>query len=372
MKRNLVIINHVAESGGAENVMVSTLRHLNKKQFNVHVILFEKGNLVEIIRSLGYEVTVIDSGRVRNIIQYIKTVFKIVEHIRRYKADVVIGWASKPFIYAGVAAWLVRKPVIWWQHGYPSASSMFDRIISRIPADGILCPSNSVAETQSEIYKNTNIQVNNPGIDTEQYKFYQADREQVRNAYNIPITARVITYVGRLQRWKRPDDVIRAFSQITNEECYLMIVGGALFGVESEFEKELMDLSSHLGINHRVIFVGHQKEISKFLSASDIVINSSTKEPFGLVVVEAMSNGRVVIAVNSGGPAEIIDHNQTGFHYDGSIEDLYSTIQWVLDNKDLPEYIGMNARLKAQQNYSASSMTERFENILMKTIEKAG
>ncbi|WP_454193077.1 glycosyltransferase family 4 protein [Paenibacillus sp. Marseille-Q7038] len=371
MKRNLVIINHVAESGGAENVMISTLQNLNKNHFNVQVILFQQGQLVDIIRSLGYEVTVIESGRIRNIVQYFKTVSKIIHSIRLYKADIVVGWASKPFIYAGVAAWFIKKPVIWWQHGYPSTSSMFDLLISRIPAACILCPSASVASAQSEIYKNSNIKVNNPGIDTEHYSFNQIDREQIREQFNIPLDAQVITYVGRLQRWKRPDDVIKAFSQITNKECYLMIVGGALFGVDNDFEEELVELTNQMGINHKVIFVGHQKETSKFLSASDIVINSSIKEPFGLVVVEAMSNGRVVIAVNSGGPSEIIDHNQTGFHYDGSIEDLYSTIQRVLDDKDNLEYIGLNAKMKAKQEYSSEEMAKRFEHYLTETIEGA-
>lgn len=372
LKKNLLIINHVAESGGAENVMISTLKNLNKNEFNVLVILFEKGELVNVIRSLDHEVDVIEAGRIRNPIQYTVTVHKIIRSIRRFKADIIIGWSPKPFIYAGVAAWLTKKPVIWWQHGYPSISSKFDRLISRIPSNAIFCPSDSVAKAQAEISKHANIQVNYPGIDTEQYKFKLTDRMQIRHQYNIPLSARVITYVGRLQRWKKPDDVIKAFSQITNEECYLMIVGGALFGVETDFEKELVDLTSRLGITHKIIFTGQQKEVSKYLSASDIVINSSNKEPFGLVVIEAMSNGRVVIAANSGGPAEIIDHNLTGFHYDGSIEDLHCTIQHVLDCKEISELIGKNARMKVEQHYSTRNMIERFEYLMMKTLNKVG
>ncbi|GGG76410.1 glycosyltransferase family 4 protein [Paenibacillus radicis (ex Gao et al. 2016)] len=368
---HVLVVNHVAEQGGAENVLLTTLRHIDKQKFKVTAVLFQEGPLVEEIRSIGIEVVTIKAGRIRNLLYYAKTVLQIVKQLKRYRADIVIGWSPKPFLYAGVAAWLARKPVLWWQHGYPSASSRFDRLVNRIPANAILCPSYSVAYAQNGIGAQVKTRVNHPGIETEFFAYSPSDREVIRDKYQIPSSAKVVAFIGRLQRWKRPDDVIQAFSRIQDEQCYLLIVGGALFGEESDYVQELTGLAERLGCADRVIFAGHQKEIAPYLSASDIVINSSSKEPFGLVVVEAMANGRIVIAANSGGPAEIIDHNWNGLLYDGTIEGLYECLLQALEENSETLPLGRRAELKAAESFSAQQMVGRFEGLLADMYKEA-
>ncbi|MFF2094263.1 glycosyltransferase family 4 protein [Paenibacillus sp. NPDC058174] len=368
---NIIVVNHVAEQGGAENVLLTTLKHIDKHKFKVTAVLFQEGILAEEIRSIGIEVVTLAAGRIRNVLHYVRTVLQIVREIKRARADIVIGWSPKPFIYAGAAAWLMRKPVLWWQHGYPSPASRFDRLVSRLPAKAILCPSDSVAQAQNDLGARLKARVNYPGIETELFAYSALDREQIREKYQIPAAAKIITFIGRLQRWKRPDDVIEAFSRLQDEQYYLLVVGGALFGEERDYIQELTGLAERLGCADHVVFAGHQTEIAKYLSASDIVINASSKEPFGLVVVEAMANGRIVIAVNSGGPAEIIDHNWNGLLYDGSREGLYQCLLQAVKNDTDTQSIGRRALKTAGESFSAGQMVSRFEGYLTDLYNEA-
>ena len=82
-----------------------------------------------------------------------------------------------------------------------------------------------------------------------------------------------------------------------------------------EHHLELNALASKLGIANQVIFL---RSISNFervllLKNTDILLYTPENEHFGIVPVEAMQCGSIVIACNSGGPLESIENNRTGF-----------------------------------------------------------
>jgi glycosyltransferase involved in cell wall biosynthesis len=70
------------------------------------------------------------------------------------------------------------------------------------------------------------------------------------------------------------------------------------------------------GLADHVTFLGSRDDVPDLLNASDIALHASVRpEPFGLVVVEAMSLGKAVVAANTGGPAEVVDRS-SGITFD--------------------------------------------------------
>src|SRR6266481_8619517 len=140
----------------------------------------------------------------------------------------------------------------------------------------------------------------------------RVDRTEVRASWGIDPTEKVVLFCGKLQPWKRPLDVLRAFAAADILRSTLVFAGdGAL---RSTIEAE----AAVLGISNRVRMLGfvNQSQLPAIYRASDVMVISSDYEPFGLVVNEAMLCGCVVIASDKvGAVRDLILPGRTGFVY---------------------------------------------------------
>lgn len=121
-----------------------------------------------------------------------------------------------------------------------------------------------------------------------------------------------IACVAKLTRFKNVDRVVDAIGKLTgDDECrsvQLHIVG------TGDAEHELRGQVQRLELERRVIFHGRMSdgEMAKLLESCVGLCLASVDEPFGLVAIEAMACGTPIIAVNSGGPAEIVGESDAG------------------------------------------------------------
>ena len=78
------------------------------------------------------------------------------------------------------------------------------------------------------------------------------------------------------------------------------------------FLESLRRLAAQLGVADRVAFLGEREDVPDILAALDLLLVPSWEEPFGRVVIEAMSMSVPVIATNVGGPAEVVRDGEDG------------------------------------------------------------
>ena len=97
-----------------------------------------------------------------------------------------------------------------------------------------------------------------------------------------------------MEHVKGYDILIDAFGQIPDENVHLILIGD---GSEKE---SLKNLVKHRSIENRVHFVGHQNDVSNWLSALDVYVNSSRSEGMSQSIVEAMSIGLPIVATDVG------------------------------------------------------------------------
>lgn len=140
----------------------------------------------------------------------------------------------------------------------------------------------------------------------------RADRGTVRRAWGIDEVERVVLFCGKLQPWKRPVDVLKAFAAAAISGSRLVFAG------EGAERDRLEAEASTLGIRDRVHFLGflNQSQLPGVYKASDLMVISSEYEPFGLVVNEAMLCGCPVVASDKvGAVRDLIVAGRTGFVY---------------------------------------------------------
>ena len=174
----------------------------------------------------------------------------------------------------------------------------------------------------------------------------------------------VVAHFGRLQRWKGAEDFLRAAAHVAphRPEARFVLVGGALFGLEVEYAKQLPALASQLGIADRVRFLGHRTDALSVMAGCDVVVHCSRRpEPFGMVVLEAMALGRAVVAAGEGAPPEMVRPGDTGLLAPPRRPiDLAATLDEVIADPALRARLGTAAAAEVAEQWTADRMAERF------------
>ena len=207
------------------------------------------------------------------------------------------------------------------------------------------------------------VEVNN-GFDPELFHPFEVDRG-AQWAEHVPALAGyegpVLLYVGRFTAVKRVPLLIEAYSAAQEhfrERAPLVLVGG----FPDEFEGEHPDEAiARTGAQDVHLAGWHEHAaLARFLNAADLVVLPSVAEQFGQVLVEGMACGRPVIAVNSHGPAEIVDAGETGWLVPGDDrEALTEALVEAVNDPEERRRRGVRAREVALERYAWPSLAER-------------
>jgi glycosyltransferase involved in cell wall biosynthesis len=170
----------------------------------------------------------------------------------------------------------------------------------------------------------------------------KVNRREVRAGWNIPDDALVILFCAKLQTWKRPHDLLRAFAQADIKDSFLVFAGDG--PLRSKLEAE----ASSLGVASRVRFLGfvNQTKLPPIYRSCDLFVLPSEYEPFGVVVNEAMLCGCPVIVSNRvGARFDLVEHGSTGFIYPvGDVEALSGLLSEMMSSRERLKQMGNNAR----------------------------
>ncbi len=181
----------------------------------------------------------------------------------------------------------------------------------------------------------------------------RGDRDWLLKKLNLPASARLLCFAGRPAREKNIDVLIEAVQRLGDP--YHLILVGAGAGLPAE---------------DRVISLPYEanpKAVAKIIASCDAFVHANDKEPFGLIVLEAMACGRAVVGVNAGGVKETVDDtvgqlakSADPVHYAAAIEALFA--------RDV-EAIGAAARVKAVERFSWGRV---FEDLCMTYADVSG
>ena len=142
------------------------------------------------------------------------------------------------------------------------------------------------------------------------------DSAAVRREFGLQPEHLVVGNVGRLDWWKGHDVFLRAVASLAGHMpgLYALVVGGVdNEPVNQAYAADLRALTRELLLSERVIFAGHRDDVPSILPALDLVVHSATQpEPFGRVVIEALSARRPVVAAAAGGVPEIVEDGIEG------------------------------------------------------------
>lgn len=355
--KTLIVMPSACCHGGAEAALLHLLEQRHAAGLELRVCFLEDGEMVSLARDLGVEVDVVPAGRLRSVGTFLRTVRSIRAVIHQWEPRVVLGWMTKAHIYSGLAARGTPAAAMYFQMGLPDGG-IVDRLARLVPAAGALGCSEFVAKEQGCKVSHRVIGVA-LAADVSRASATVSSVELKRTLGFDPRRP-LVGIVGRLQHWKGMHVYLRAMAQVARAipEVQGVIVGGT-HDQEPGYQQMLEKVRADEGLTNVVSMVGKQSNVPDWMGAMDVVVHASEREPFGIVVVEAMALGKAVVATGPGGPEEIVNDGADGLLVPWNEPDaLAQAILHLLQNPAAAAEMGANAR-KRSTNFTTETYAIR-------------
>jgi glycosyltransferase involved in cell wall biosynthesis len=358
-KLRVTYVGHVGQLSGGEIALARLIDALDDVE--AHVILAEDGPLVGRLLAAGVSVEVLPMReRTRNlrkdrvgpgrvplaaIVDTATYAFHLARRLRAIRPDLVHTNTLKAGIYGSLAARLARVPAVW-------------HVRDRIAPDYL--PRRAIWPTRTLIATLPHGVVANSAATRATLRSSQARTSIVYDPVPPPLRMAhksderfVVGMLGRLAPWKGQHVFLEAFARAFHGGSEVaLLVGDAMFGsAETDYGRDLRELTRKLDIAERVDFRGFREDIWTELALMSICVHASmVPEPYGQVIIEAMLAGVPIIATEGGGPSEILTNDLDGLLYPaGDIDALAEALQRLNRDAALRARLVANARHRAQQ-----------------------
>jgi N-acetyl-alpha-D-glucosaminyl L-malate synthase BshA len=250
----------------------------------------------------------------------------------------------------------IRIPVVTTLHGTditllgrePAFEPVISHAINR--SDAVTAVSESLRKDTLELFGvERAIQVVHNFICTQHF---ERDADEAFRKSIAPNGEPIITHISNFRPVKRVQDVLETFIGIRKvTPAKLLLVGD---GPErSRIEKMAMDQ----GVDDDIICIGKIKNPVEPLLISDLFLLPSETESFGLAALEALAAGVPVVASDSGGIPEVVDHGKSGFL--APVGDVQQMAKYALELLENPEQMA-----KAKKMAKARASDFQIQKIL--------
>ena len=299
----ILLYTHGLVDGGGERLWACLATALKRRGYDV--MFAQDFEADENKHNLDPSIPVHTLGR-----NHIQATRRLAQLLRDEKPDVAlaaIGGSNLKLLLASMLSRAPTLPVITyhgemeWKTGWLSSFSyvglpLLSRWATRTVAvsEGL----HYVLKTKWRAHQRRLVTIFNP-------VFFPRDID-IPTADELAERKNLVLSVGRLVAEKDYLTLVRAFARLKTPDARLVILGKGpdQRRIEAEIRK--------LGLEGRVLLPGYLKEPWTIYGSAKCFVSSSSSEPFGNVVVEAMAYGLPVVATACSGPHHILDHGTYG------------------------------------------------------------
>lgn len=380
--------------GGAETILLNQARELVSRGYQVAVITSPvdgQTNVDETIFNIKvFRRDFVNSRSVfsdeyinRNVSQILNSFKPDIFHFHNGSypsgsSDKSLGASNVISIFNTVSK--LKIPIIEHAHNAQLRDNQKTESLRNLPWDYLICVSNFVleqwkklgtnAKQKSVVYNGINTL---PFLKSKPNSKITTISKKYPNSVILFSPARLFSLTtGELNQQKNLILVFKALNILKNRDINNFV----LVSIYNNIDKFLNNFAdknvskiikeNNIEDNIELISVIDPDDMPAFYAGADIVCVPSLYETFGLMYLEAMLSGKIVISSNQGGPLEFIKDGKTGFCVDPYDEiKLADLLEKLIKDKLLRKKIGLAAR-KSVQKYSVKNMVDQIESIYLK------
>jgi glycosyltransferase involved in cell wall biosynthesis len=374
----VLFINPIAQLGGAERSLLDLLwafRELDA-DVNSEVLAFEDGPLLGAARELGVVASVVESpselnrlgdsnlglGSFATVAKSVLATGRVTAFLARARRRIL---ESHPDLIHtnGLKAHAVGAMIrprgthlLWHLRDFMTPRPVVRRLLPKLKsrASAAIAISEAVGMDVRLYLKEFPIHVVLNGVRTGRFDTggrKAADLDALAGFASSPPGTVRVGMLGTLATWKGHRLFLDSIARLKDLPARFYLVTGALYST-SRSQYSLEDLRQEigaLGLAHRVGVIPFQHDPLPIYTALDIVVHASTRpEPFGRVVAEAMSAGKLVVASESGGILEQVTPDETALTFPiGDSSALAGALKRGIADEHLRRSMGRRAQAHA-------------------------
>lgn len=300
---------------------------------------------------------------------------KIVRQLREGAFDLLHTHGYKADLLGVIAAYMAKIPVVATIHGYTDAFPtvrMYRRLdllmLRRFPK--VMAVSDYLRQElmASGLAPHRVVTVHN-AIDPDVFVSATcADRRKIRTELGIGPNASVALTVGRLNPEKGHRYLLESVQLVCQHisNLHVLIVG------EGPLRQRLEAMACSLHLDTLVSFLDWRDDVASLMAASDLFVLPSTRESFGLVILEALALGIPVIATRVGGVPEIIRADETGILVEPQdAKALARAMVWALTNPAQAGQLARQGQAMVRQRFSVEAMVKATNRVYHEVISSS-
>jgi glycosyltransferase involved in cell wall biosynthesis len=231
-------------------------------------------------------------------------------------------------------------------------------------ANRVICVSQSLRKEVQWLYtvpSDKIVSIYN-GVDVRPFDA-QVNVKSIRARHAIGVDDPCVLFAGRLAWQKGPDLLVEAMPRVLREHPKAKFV----FAGEGDMLAELETCVGAARSTPAARFVGYRKgaELIGLFKSADVVCVPSRNEPFGIVILEAWSASKPVVATRTGGPAEFVRHEDTGFTVASDAKSIGDGVGEMLSDMPGARRMGINGRREAETRFSWENIAAQTEAVYL-------
>jgi glycosyltransferase involved in cell wall biosynthesis len=362
----ILFLDQSGKLGGAELSLLDLAQGYSKTS---RVALFQDGPFRQALELAQIPVTVLGDAITLSIdrdssswkaLGQLGGLFRLVRRTAKLARSYDLLYANtlKALVVGALVSFLRHQPLVYHlrdilsEEHFSRSNLKLAVFLSNHLAQAVI--ANSEATSQAFIDaggRSDKVSVVYNGFLPENYQRTQDEVSALRVELDLPENAYVVGHFSRLSPWKGQHVLVDALKNCP-ENTVVLLVGEALFGEEA-YGAQLRRQVADLELGDRVRFLGFRSDVATLMAACDLVTHTSTSpEPFGRVIVEAMLCGTPVIAAAAGGAAELVETGKTGWLIvPDDVSALAEQITWCYDNLPQTDAIARHALFNARQQF---------------------
>lgn len=181
-------------------------------------------------------------------------------------------------------------------------------------------------------------------------------------------------YLANFMQGKGQNFALDAFARVTDQlpDWKLRFVGSDM-GLEKNiaYRQSLQNRADQFHIHEKIEWEGFTADVETEYKRADIVLNFSESESFSFTCAEALFFGRPLIATDCGGPAEIIDSNETGLLVENrDVAAMAEAMLYLAKNETLRHVFSEQGNLRIREKFNSLTTSLRLKNIYEEALKE--
>ncbi|MCB9662857.1 MAG: glycosyltransferase family 4 protein [Alphaproteobacteria bacterium] len=300
-------------------------------------------------------------------------VVRLAAWLRRERIDVLYVAEARAGLLALPSARLVRVPLLLHAQGGPADAALRLTRAVVLRADRVLAVSEAVRE---------DLHARLPTLDRGRTAvMYNGLPDQPPPPPRPPADEVVALFLGRLSPEKGVHHLLDAVARLSPGAAGRLRLDVVGADPEGRYAAWLAERATQLGVADRVRFLGFRDDVPARLAACDLVVCPSVedevvplpggavhvqwREGFCLAAAEAMRTGRAVVASDTYGLREVVDHGHTGLRVPvGDVDALADALEVLVADPSRRVAFGQAGRRRFVERFTLDGMLDAFEREL--------